>query len=112
MAVQPEQVLEDNLITQLVTLGYQVAQITDEKSLLANLKQQLEKLNSLKVKLSDNEFRQVLNALSKGSVFEKAKTLRDRLQVNRDDGSAPASASCLPPPTSCQESCMQQVWIS
>ncbi|MFT5852175.1 MAG: type I restriction enzyme R subunit [Colwellia sp.] len=88
MAVQPEQVLEDNLVTQLVTLGYEVAQITDEKSLLENLKQQLEKLNSLKVRLSDNEFKQILNALSKGSVFEKAKTLRDRLQVNRDDGSA------------------------
>ena len=88
MAVQPEQVLEDNLVTQLVTLGYQVAKITDEKSLLANLKQQLEKLNNLKEKLSDNEFKQVLNALSKGSVFEKAKTLRDRLQVNRDDGTA------------------------
>lgn len=88
MAVQPEQILEDNLVTQLVTLGYQVAKITDEKSLLANLNQQLEKLNSLKVKLSDNEFKQVLNALSKGSVFEKAKILRDRLQVNRDDGTA------------------------
>ncbi|MFT5295548.1 MAG: type I restriction enzyme R subunit, partial [Colwellia sp.] len=88
MAVEPEQVLEDNLVTQLVTLGYEVAQITDEKSLLANLKQQFEKLNSLKVKLSDNEFKQILNALSKGSVFEKAKTLRDRLQVNRDDGTA------------------------
>ena len=88
MAVQPEQVLEDNLVTQLVTLGYQVAQIIDEKSLLANLKLQLEKLNGLKAPLSDNEFKQVLNALSKGSVFEKAKTLRDRLQVNRDDGTA------------------------
>ncbi len=86
MAVQPEQVLEDNLVTQLVTLGYDVAQITDEQSLLANLKQQLEKLNNLKINLSDNEFKQVLNALSKGSVFEKAKTLRDRLQINRDDG--------------------------
>ena len=73
MAVQPEQVLEDNLVTQLVKLGYDVAQITDEKSLLANLKQQLEKLNSLKVKLSDNEFKQVLNMLSKGSVFKKPK---------------------------------------
>ncbi len=88
MAVQPEQVLEDNLVTQLVTLGYQVAQITDEKTLLANLKQQLEKLNGLKAPLSDNEFKQVLNALSKGSVFEKAKTLRDKLQINRDDGTA------------------------
>ncbi len=97
MAIQPEQVLEDNLITQLVMLGYQVAPITDEKSLLANLKQQLETLNGLsstgscKVSgalLSDNEFNQILNALSKGSVFEKAKKLRDRLQVNRDDGTA------------------------
>jgi type I restriction enzyme R subunit len=88
LAVQPEQVLEDNLVTQLVTLGYQIAKITDEKSLLANFKQQLEKLNSLKEPLTDNEFKQVLNTLSKGSVFEKAKTLRDRLQVNRDDGNA------------------------
>lgn len=88
LAIQAEQVLEDNLVSQLKGLGYQVAQITDEKSLLANLKTQLEKLNKLKAKLSDNEFKQILNALSKGSVFEKAKTLRDRLQINRDDGSA------------------------
>lgn len=85
MSLQPEQILEDNLIAQLVALGYQVAKITDEKSLLANLKQQLETLNDLKEPLTDNEFKQVSNALSKGSVFEKAKTLRDRLQINRDD---------------------------
>ena len=88
MAVQPEQILEDNLVTQLVTLGYQVAQITDEESLLANLKQQLEKLNSLKESLSTNEFKQVLNELSKGTVFEKAKRLRDRFQTDRDNGTA------------------------
>ena len=87
LAVQPEQILEDNLVKQLETLGYKVAAITDEKSLLANLRQQLEKLNKLQVKLSDNEFKKILNALAKGSVFEKAKTLRDRLQINRDDGS-------------------------
>lgn len=86
MAIQAEQVLEDNLVTQLVGLGYKKAAITDEPSLLANLKQQLEKLNRLKDPLADNEFKQVLNALSKGSVFEKAKTLRDRLQINRDSG--------------------------
>ena len=88
LAIQPEQVLEDNLVKQLVTLGYRVASITDEKSLLANLKAQIEKLNGLKKPLTDNEFKQILNALSKGSVFEKAKTLRDRLQINKDDGSA------------------------
>ncbi|CAK2606428.1 Type I restriction enzyme SauN315I endonuclease subunit [Vibrio crassostreae] len=84
MVIQAEQVLEENLVSQLKTLGYQVAQISDEKSLLANLKAQLEKVNRLKVPLTDNEFKQVLNALSKGSVFEKARTLRDRLQINKD----------------------------
>jgi type I restriction enzyme R subunit len=88
LASQAEQVLEDNLVSQLKALGYQVAQITDEQSLLANLKAQLEKVNRLKTSLTNNEFKQILNALSKGSVFEKAKTLRDRLQVNRDDGTA------------------------
>ncbi|WP_435235279.1 type I restriction endonuclease subunit R [Psychromonas sp. PT13] len=85
MAIQAEQVLEDNLVTQLVGLGYKQAAITDEQSLLANLKLQLEKLNHLKAPLTENEFKQVLNALAKGSVFEKAKTLRDRLCINRDD---------------------------
>ncbi|WDE07942.1 type I restriction endonuclease subunit R [Thalassomonas viridans] len=90
---QSEQVLEDNLVEQLVNQGYQAATIRDEKSLLENLKLQLEKLNNLPAKgnkapLSDNEFRQVLNALAKGAVFEKAKTLRDRLQIDRDDGTA------------------------
>lgn len=88
MAIQAEQVLEDNLVTQLVGLGYTKAAITDEQSLLANLKQQLEKLNRLKEPLTDNEFKQILNALAKGSVFEKAKTLRDRQCINRDDGTA------------------------
>lgn len=84
MAIQAEQVLEDNLVSQLETLGYEIAQITDEQSLLANLKQQLETLNGLKTPLSDNEFKQILIALSKGSVFDKAKILRDRLQIDRD----------------------------
>jgi len=86
MAVQAEQVLEDNLVSQLVTQGFESASITDEKSLLANLKQQLEEVNSLDVPLSNGEFKQILNALSKGSILDKAKTLRDRLQINRDDG--------------------------
>ena len=87
MAAQSEQVLEDNLVTQLLDLGYQKVTITDEHSLLANLKYQLENLNNLKEPLTDLEFKKVLNKLSKGSVFEKAKTLRDRLQISRDDGS-------------------------
>ena len=35
---------------------------------------------------SDKEFAAILNHLAKGNVFEKAKTLRDRLHLNRDNG--------------------------
>ena len=45
MTTQPEQTLENNLISQLQQLGYKKVLIPDEKALLANLKSQLEKHN-------------------------------------------------------------------
>lgn len=84
MPKQPEQVLEDNLVKQLQTLGYTYVSIIDESDLLANLKTQLEKHNN--VELSDKEFDRVLNILSKGSVFDKAKTLREKQHISRDNG--------------------------
>lgn len=86
MAVQPEQVLEDNLVKQLEGQSLGFVEIKNEKELFSNLKKQLEEFNGLE--LSDNEFKQVLNALEKGNVFDKAKTLHSRLQINRDDNSA------------------------
>ena len=47
--------------------------------LIANLKSQLEKHNN--IVFSDKEFEKVLNILSKGSVFEKAKTLREKQHI-------------------------------
>ena len=84
MTKQPEQILENNLIEQLADLGYKKVILKDEKELLANLKAQLEKHN--KTKLSNTEFAQVTNHLSKGNVFEKAKTLRDKVQYTKDNG--------------------------
>lgn len=84
MAYQSEQELENNLVALLVKGGFEKAVITDVKSLRANLKKQLSKLNGFDI--SDNELKQIRNALSKGNVFDKAKTLRDRLQINKDDG--------------------------
>lgn len=84
MATQSEQTLENNLITQLETLGFEKVQIDDEAALLVNLKSQLEKHNRLQ--LSDGEFKQVLNKLAKGNIFEKAKILRDRIDYIKDDG--------------------------
>lgn len=86
MPTQPEQVLEDNLVAQLVNLGYGKVTVKDEKDLLVNLKAQLEKHNQ--ITLSDKEFDKVLNHLNKGNVFDRAKILRDRFQYTKDDGSS------------------------
>jgi type I restriction enzyme R subunit len=84
MAKQPEQILEEQLIEQLQKLGYSNVVIKDEKDLLSNLKKQLEKHNNFT--FSDKEFERVLNILSKGSVFEIAKTLREKQHILRDNG--------------------------
>jgi len=84
MASQPEQVLENQLIEQLSNNGYTKVSIPDEASLLANLKRQIEKHN--KITFTAKEFERVFNILSKGSVFEKAKTLREKQHIVRDNG--------------------------
>ncbi len=84
MPTQPEQVLEDNLVAQLVNLGYGKVTIKDEKDLLANLKSQLEKHNN--ITLSETEFAKVLNHLNKGNVFDRAHILRDKMQYTKDSG--------------------------
>jgi len=84
MAKQPEQILEEQLVSQLQKLGYGLVQLKDEKDLVINLKQQLEKHNN--IQFSKAEFEKVLNILSKGSVFEKAKTLREKQHLVRDNG--------------------------
>ncbi len=84
MTKQPEQILEEQLIAQLQELGYDRVTIQDENTLIANLKLQLEQHNN--IVFSDKEFEKVLNILSKGSVFEKAKTLREKQHIIRDNG--------------------------
>ena len=84
MSTQPEAILENELIQQLAKNGYQKVLVEDEASLIVNLKTQLEKLNNLN--FSDSEFKRVMNILGKGSVFERAKTLRSRQYIQSDDG--------------------------
>ena len=81
---QSEQQLESALITQLEGLGYTAVNIRNEEELLANLKIQLEIHN--KIQLSDFEFKRVLNHLIKSGIFERAEVLRDKMQLQRDDG--------------------------
>jgi len=84
MNVQTEHQLEAELVAQLAGMGWTPADIPNEAALVANLKAQLEAHNG--ITLSEGEFGQVLNALSRGSIFEKAKTLRGKLDYRRDDG--------------------------
>ena len=84
MSKQSEQILEEQLIAQLSNMGYAYVLIKDEHSLLQNLKGQLEKHNG--IQLTDKEFDRIVNILNKGSVFEKAKTLRAKQHIVRDNG--------------------------
>jgi len=84
MTIQPEQILENNLIEQLQKLGYKKVVIHDEKELLANFKKQLEIHN--KIDLSDNDFKQILSFINKGNIFERSKILRDRVPYINDNG--------------------------
>lgn len=84
MSRQSEQILEEKLVAQLSKLGYAKVLIPDEKALVSNLKAQLEKHNG--ITFSDREFERVMNILSKGTVYEKAKTLRQKQHIVRDNG--------------------------
>lgn len=82
-STQAEQELENKLVDQLIGLGYEKVVIRDEADLLKNLKGQLEKHNN-KI-LSDAEFEKVLNHLNRGTVFDRAAILRDKMHLKRDD---------------------------
>lgn len=84
MSKQSEAILEEQLVIRLQQLGYKLAPISNEQELLDNLKAQLEKHNN--ITFSATEFDKVLNILNKGTVFEKAKTLRQKQHIVRDNG--------------------------
>lgn len=85
MSKQSEQILEEQLVIQLQKLGYKYKTIANERELLENLKTQLEKHNN--IHFSQAEFEKVMNIITKGSVFEKAKILREtKHHILRDNG--------------------------
>ena len=81
---QSEAALENKLISQLGSMGYSKVVINDEASMVKNLKSQLEKHN--KISFSESEFSRVLNILNKGTVLDRAKTLRGQQRIEGDDG--------------------------
>jgi type I restriction enzyme R subunit len=83
---QSEAQLENQLLSQLKGLGYSPVRIPDAETLVANLQAQLELFNE--TTFTDKEFAAILNHLSKGNIFEKAKTLRDRFHLSKEDGTS------------------------
>ena len=86
MSHQSEAVLENKLIKQLRGLQYASVTIPDGETLVSNLKSQLELFNE--TTFTAKEFDAIINHLAKGNVFEKAKTLRDRFQLTKEDGTS------------------------
>jgi len=83
MTHQSEGQLEKSLVEQLNRLGFASVVIEDDAALERNLRERLELFNEMT--FSDTEFERILNHLRKGDRFEKAKTLRDRFSLKRDD---------------------------
>lgn len=82
--VQSEAALEKGLIETLIKMNYKRVEIKDLDSLNENFRSQLSKHNN--IELSDAEFNRILIHLEGGSTFEKAKKLRDKYELLREDG--------------------------
>ncbi|WP_308572493.1 type I restriction endonuclease subunit R [uncultured Methanobacterium sp.] len=83
MTTQSEAALEKCLIDKLIEGGYERVKIRDENDLKINLKSQIERFN--KIELSDDEFHKILLHLESGTIFDKAKKLRDKYTLKRED---------------------------
>lgn len=91
MSTEDESVLEEKLIKHLKIKGYESVSIRDENDLKINLREQIERFNSKKLRdipLSDNEFRRIYNHLNQGTIFDRAEKLRDQFVLIRDDESS------------------------
>lgn len=82
--LQSEYALEEALLSQLQGMEYSRVVINDEPAMLENLKSQLE-IHNKGVKLTNAEFERVLIHLNTGTTFDRAKILRDRFALKRDN---------------------------
>ncbi len=82
---KPERDLEEALIAKLEDLKYEYrSDIRDRALLEANFREKFEALN--RVKLTDGEFRRLLDGIVTSDVYEAARSLRNREAFIRDDG--------------------------
>lgn len=87
---ESESKLEDRMIDQLRKQGYQYVEINDVNELEKNFREQVNLHNrgELNFKdLSDKEFERLMVKISGKGIFQSAKELRQKQDIQRDDGS-------------------------
>ena len=90
MGYQSESALENKLIEQLVSKGYQwVPEVKSEATMIENFRTILETRNSANIgdePLTDKEFDRLMTQINGKSIFDSAKILRDKVLLKRDNG--------------------------
>lgn len=89
MGYQSEAQLEANLHKQLTNQSYQPVSLPDYTAVKNNFRKQLNTFNEHKLNgqpLTDSEFRRILTEIEDKSIYESAKILRDKLPIEREDG--------------------------
>lgn len=82
---QKESQIEQHFIRHLEGLGYKYCKnIKDRASLEANFRNKFEALNN--VRLTDGEFKRLMDNIVSSDVYKASKTLRDKVEVVHDDG--------------------------
>lgn len=82
---QKESQIEQHFIRHLEGLGYVYRKdIKDRASLEQNFRNKFEALNQ--VQLTDGEFERLMEKIVRADVYEASKTLRDKVEINHDDG--------------------------
>ena len=91
MTYQTEQELEELLIKQLISQGYNQVSIKDEEDLKSNFRKVLFEYNRERLKdipFTDKEFNRILIHLEGKSTFTSSKLFRDKFILEREDGTS------------------------
>ncbi|MEI8362128.1 MAG: type I restriction endonuclease subunit R [Betaproteobacteria bacterium] len=111
MSTQSEYALEAALIAQLNGMEYASVVIDNEAAMLANLKHQLE-IHNKDIRFTPHEFERILNHLNTGSVFERAKILRDKYALKRDAVAGQADEVAYISFLNCEDWCLNEFQVT